>query len=277
MPSRVPEGRPVLKLRRDLDTLRQRVLELSRALPSASGSGEPGPMGPTGPAGPTGLTGPVGPAGPAGEVWWWGTAAPDYTVGAVGDWHLNTATWDVSEKVSAEVVGAWAARGNIKGATGATGPTGPEGPQGPEGPAGTVYVAPYFRATRSTSTTRAAGSTTVLGWNGTVTTRGGVSFTTNTCTPGSSGLWRFEALVTGNWDNWPSYLELRLSGAVVARGLWSDNLAGDRSMYVTWLGMVGVLDTIEVFLGIHGSSATGITAVSSTNAETFFQGYRISD
>lgn len=53
MPSRrVPETQPVLRLRKDLDGLRQRVLELSRRL-AAGATGETGATGATGSIGPS--------------------------------------------------------------------------------------------------------------------------------------------------------------------------------------------------------------------------------
>jgi hypothetical protein len=55
-----------------------------------------------------------------------GTAAPASGTGLQGDWFINTATWDMSEKTSATV---WTLRGNIKGLDGATGGNGFKGQQ----------------------------------------------------------------------------------------------------------------------------------------------------
>jgi microcystin-dependent protein len=85
--------------------------------------------GPTGAQGPQGVQGVQGPQGETGqaEVWYSSAGAPAGATGAVGDWHLNTATGDVSEKTAAST---WTVRGNIRG---------PQGVVGPTGPAGTVY------------------------------------------------------------------------------------------------------------------------------------------
>lgn len=137
MTARVPERQPVLRLRKDHEALRQRVLELSRRLPSTEGL-----TGATGPAGPQGEP------GTPGEVWHFGTNDPSYLVGVVGDWYLNIANGDVWERTSPEIVGPWTKRGNLigpqgpqgvkgdTGNTGATGPAGPKGDTGSTGPAG---------------------------------------------------------------------------------------------------------------------------------------------
>jgi collagen type I alpha len=87
--------------------------------------------GPTGAQGPQGVQGVQGPQGETGqaEVWYSSAGAPAGETGAVGDWHLNTATGDVSEKTAAST---WTVRGNIRG---------PQGVAGPTGPMGTVYDA----------------------------------------------------------------------------------------------------------------------------------------
>ena len=91
--------------------------------------GDPGATGAQGPAGATGATGATGQA----EAWWSSAAVPATATGAVGDWHLNTATGDVYEKTAAAV---WTLRGNIRGPSGATGTAGATGPQGPSGATG---------------------------------------------------------------------------------------------------------------------------------------------
>jgi hypothetical protein len=120
------------------------------ALTSAAAAGAAGPPGPEGPAGPTGATGPqgpqgvkgdtgaTGPAGPTGatgqaEQWWSGSGAPAGTLGAVGDWYLNSTNGDVYEKTATST---WTPEANIKGPTGATGATGPAGATGATGPTG---------------------------------------------------------------------------------------------------------------------------------------------
>jgi hypothetical protein len=59
-----------------------------------------------------------GAAGAAGAKWLQGTTAPASGTGAIGDWFINTATFDIYEKTTATV---WTGRGNIKGASGAPG------------------------------------------------------------------------------------------------------------------------------------------------------------
>jgi microcystin-dependent protein len=123
--TRVPEKSAVLRLRKDHDSLRQRVLELSRRI--TTGGGTVGPAGPTGPAGADGADG---------EVWHILSANPDYTIGVVGDLALNTTTGDYFERVSTQIVGAWAQRGNLVGSQGPQGPQGDPGSTGATGPAG---------------------------------------------------------------------------------------------------------------------------------------------
>lgn len=115
-----------------------------------------GPKGNTGSTGATGSTGPIGPqglkgntgsqgaqgiqgiqgvAGQDGKTWYSSNAIPATSLGVVGDFHLNTSTWDIREKTGGTV---WTVRGNIKGAVGATGAQGPQGIQGVKGDTGAV-------------------------------------------------------------------------------------------------------------------------------------------
>jgi Collagen triple helix repeat (20 copies) len=80
--------------------------------------GTPGATGAQGPKGDTGAAGATGATGQA-EQWWSGSGAPSSGLGAVGDFYLNTATGDVSEKTTTTT---WITRTNIRG---------------PQGPAGT--------------------------------------------------------------------------------------------------------------------------------------------
>jgi Repeat of unknown function (DUF5907) len=84
--------------------------------------GPQGIQGATGSQGPQGTAGAQGPAGTPGEVWFSSAGAPAGATGAVGDWHLNTSTGDVSEKTGAST---WTVSGNIKGPQGAQGNPGP--------------------------------------------------------------------------------------------------------------------------------------------------------
>ena len=61
------------------------------------------------------------------------TGAPATSLGAIGDWALNTSNGDVYEKTASTT---WTKRGNFKGATGAQGPKGDTGAAGPQGPTG---------------------------------------------------------------------------------------------------------------------------------------------
>ena len=81
-----------------------------------------------GSTGSTGPAGPIGPAGPTGPVVAWrnGTGAPANTLGADGDYYLDSATGNVYQRAS----GTYSIVANIKGPQGVPGPTGPTGPQG---------------------------------------------------------------------------------------------------------------------------------------------------
>lgn len=114
-------------------------------------TGPKGATGATGAKGDKGDTGATGPKGPAGEPGVQGakgdpgskmhnvTGAPATSLGAIGDWAMNTSNGDVYEKTASTT---WTKRGNFKGATGAQGPAGAQGPKGdtgatgPQGPAG---------------------------------------------------------------------------------------------------------------------------------------------
>lgn len=79
--------------------------------------GSIGPAGPTGPSGPVGATGPTGAtgtAGPSGGVWRSGNGVPANTLGADGDYYLNSATGQVYKKAG----GAYAFVVNIMGPAG---------------------------------------------------------------------------------------------------------------------------------------------------------------
>lgn len=83
-------------------------------------NGERGPIGPPG----IGLEGPQGIKGVDGKTWYSGTVAPSNATGIVGDFHINTSTWDIREKTASST---WTLKGNIKGGQGIPGPTGPPG------------------------------------------------------------------------------------------------------------------------------------------------------
>lgn len=96
-------------------------------------TGPKGATGAIGPQGPAGAIGAQGPAGVAGSKMHNVTGAPATSLGAIGDWALNTSNGDVYEKTASTT---WTKRGNFKGATGAQGPKGDTGAAGPQGPTG---------------------------------------------------------------------------------------------------------------------------------------------
>ncbi|WP_394771846.1 collagen-like protein [Mucilaginibacter sp.] len=89
--------------------------------------GKDGAVGPSGPSGSTGATGPTGATGADGTKIYSGAAAPATTVGANGDFYLNTANSDFYGPKSAA---GWGTPTNLKGATGATGAAGAAGAAG---------------------------------------------------------------------------------------------------------------------------------------------------
>ena len=109
---------------------------------TAGVAGAVGPQGIQGLKGDTGDTGAQGTQGVAGSngangsTWMNGAGAPSVGLGAVGDYYINTVTYDVYNKT---VPGWGSALMNIKGATGAqgtAGATGLQGLQGLQGPQG---------------------------------------------------------------------------------------------------------------------------------------------
>ncbi len=117
-----------------------------------------GPVGPQGPQGPQGLQGTVGatgPQGPAGSTWRDGAGVPADTLGADGDYYLDTATGNVYLRSTgvyaqvANIVGPAGATGpqGIQGPAGATGPQGIQGIQGPAGPVGMTWMGAWSGVT----------------------------------------------------------------------------------------------------------------------------------
>ena len=85
-------------------------------IPAGQGPiGQTGPPGPPGPPGTNGTNGTNGANGAPGARIFQGTANPAASLGNIGDWHINTATWDMREKTTAT---AWTVRLNIRGAQG---------------------------------------------------------------------------------------------------------------------------------------------------------------
>ena len=117
----------------------QQKLDAGKLTGPKGATGAQGPKGDTGAMGPQGPAGAQGPAGVAGSKMHNVTGAPATSLGAIGDWAMNTSNGDVYEKTASTT---WTKRGNFKGATGAQGPAGAQGPKGdtgaagPQGPAG---------------------------------------------------------------------------------------------------------------------------------------------
>ncbi|TAN41309.1 MAG: collagen-like protein [Nitrospirae bacterium] len=108
--------------------------------PGAAGpqgiQGVAGPTGPQGPIGLTGATGPTGPAGTDGKTVLNGSGVPDnVTVGADGDFYIDTAG---NTLYGPKNGGLWGAGVSLVGPTGAAGPIGPIGPTGATGPIGPI-------------------------------------------------------------------------------------------------------------------------------------------
>jgi hypothetical protein len=100
--------------------------------------GPMGPAGPTGATGPAGAIGPTGPQGPAGTngtngtTILSGTTTPSSSLGAVGDFYLDTAA---AKLYGPKTSSGWPATG-----VSLVGPQGPAGPAGPPGPTAVSYT-----------------------------------------------------------------------------------------------------------------------------------------
>ena len=101
-------------------------------------TGAQGSQGSQGVKGDQGAKGDQGVAGADGAKWLQGSGAPAAGTGAVGDWYLDTVTYDAYEKTAA----GWAAVVNLRGPVGPkgdkgdTGDTGAKGEVGAQGPTG---------------------------------------------------------------------------------------------------------------------------------------------
>lgn len=94
---------------------------------SCGKDGAVGPAGTTGTTGATGAAGAVGATGADGTKIYSGTAAPDATLGATGDFFINLTT---SGFYGPKTTAGWGSPFSLKGATGATGATGANGTNG---------------------------------------------------------------------------------------------------------------------------------------------------
>lgn len=80
--------------------------------------------------GSTGATGDPGDDGTDGAAWYSGTTAPSTSTGVIGDWYINTNTYDIYKKTASTT---WTKQCNIKGATGSNGTNGTNGTNGSDG------------------------------------------------------------------------------------------------------------------------------------------------
>jgi len=83
------------------------------------------------------LKGEKGNDGNDGAKWFTGTGAPVNSNGAVGDWYLNTTSFEIFEKTAAAT---WTSRGIIKGANGQDGNDGEDGNDGIDGKDGAKWL-----------------------------------------------------------------------------------------------------------------------------------------
>lgn len=104
---------------------------------SCSKDGPIGPAGPAGNTGTTGATGAVGATGADGTKIYSGTVVPAATLGANGDFYLNTAT---SMIYGPKTAAGWGTATSLVGATGSTGATGATGATGVAGVAGSKIL-----------------------------------------------------------------------------------------------------------------------------------------
>lgn len=94
---------------------------------SCGKDGATGPAGAAGTQGAAGAAGAVGATGADGTKIYSGTAAPATTIGANGDFYINTAT---SGFYGPKTAAGWGSPFSLKGATGSTGATGANGTNG---------------------------------------------------------------------------------------------------------------------------------------------------
>jgi hypothetical protein len=103
-------------------------------------------MGDTGAQGPAGATGATGASGKAGTQIYAGTGAPAATLGATGDFYMDTVTHDL---YGPKQTAGWGVPIALQGPAGPTGATGATGPQGPAGTANVLYT-PWITPTNWT-------------------------------------------------------------------------------------------------------------------------------
>jgi hypothetical protein len=115
-------------------------------------AGATGPTGPTGAIGPTGATGPTGIAGNTVL----NDTVPPTTQGTVGDFLINTATWDIYGPKAV----SWPSAVPLIGPTGPTGAAGAAGSVGATGPTGAAGSNGATGATGATGSGVAIGGTT---------------------------------------------------------------------------------------------------------------------
>lgn len=131
----------------------------------AGAKGDAGEAGAKGETGNVGATGARGDSGEAGSAWLRGAGVPSAAIGAVGDWYLDSTSYDAYQKDADSWVVVLNLRGPVgpKGDVGATGAKGDIGEQGSAGPDGATGPA---GSTGSTGVTGAMGPAGPMGLTG---------------------------------------------------------------------------------------------------------------
>ena len=156
------------------------------------------------------LQGPAGPAGQNGSTWFSGAGIPSNTVGATGDFYLDTNATNVYKKGAT----TWSLVVGLQGATGATGATGPAGATGATG------------ATGPAGATGATGPAGAPGATGPAGTPGATGATGPAGTPGAVWITGTGAPASTQGNNGDLYLDT--AAAVVyqkASGAWTNVMA----------------------------------------------------
>lgn len=261
---------------------------------SAGATGATGPQGatgPTGPQGPIGNTGPIGATGPQGIQGATGpqgatgntgatgatgadgntvlndTTAPT-TQGKVGDFLINTATWNIYGPKST----SWPAGVSLVGPTGPQGATGPQGsagaagatgPTGPQGSAGAVGATGPAGATGATGQGVPTAGTVGQALTKIDATNYNTQWTTLRPIP------LLPVSITGQWYRTP--VSVTTTGqTATANRLVLTPVFLDRAVTVTALGCQTVTVTTggNVRLGIYSADADGLPSSLVLDAGT---------
>lgn len=220
-----------------------------------------GATGATGPQGPTGATGAAGATGADGNTVLNDTTAPT-TQGRVGDFLINTATWDIygpkstSWPAGVSLVGPTGPQG-AAGAAGAAGATGPTGPQGSAGAIGAT--GPTGATGQGVPTAGTAGQA--------LTKIDATNYNTQWTTLRPIPL--LPVSITGQWYRTP--VSVTTTGqTATANRLVLTPVFLDRGVTVTALGCQTVTVTTggNVRLGIYSADADGLPSALVLDAGT---------